>query len=128
MRLQHEQSKLTKQTSSENMKVDQKGNITTIKDTQGDVNLFLEKVIREYNSFKSQNLILDITHDKNVTIKDVKSFSDLSKAHKKGKKSFVIVADRIDFNAVPVKIIAVPSLQEAHDIIEMEEIERDLGF
>ena len=110
------------------MKVDQKGHTTTIKDTQGDVNAFLEKITHEHNSFKNQNLIIDITHDKGITIKDIKSFSELSKAHKKGKKSFVIVADGIDFNDVPVKIIAVPSLQEAHDIIEMEEIERDLGF
>ena len=55
-------------------------------------------------------------------------FSDLSKTHKKLKKSFVIVADGIDFNAVPTKLIVVPSVLEAHDIIEMEEIERDLGF
>ena len=110
------------------MKVDQKRHTTIVKDTQGDVNSFIEKVTREHNTFKSQNLILDITHDKNVTLKDIKLFSELSKTHKKGKKSFVIVADGIDFNAVPTKLIVVPSLQEAHDIIEMEEIERDLGF
>lgn len=110
------------------MKVDQKGHTTTIKDTQGDVNSFLEKVTNEHHSFKSQNLILDITHDKGITIKDIKLFSNLSKTHRKEKKSFVIVADGIDFNAVPVKLTVVPSLQEAHDIIEMEEIERDLGF
>lgn len=110
------------------MKVDQKGHTTTIKDTQGDVNSFLEKVTKEHHSFKSQNLILDITHDKNVTLKDIKLFSDLSKTHRKGRKSFVIVADDIDFNAVPAKLTVVPSFQEAHDIIEMEEIERDLGF
>jgi hypothetical protein len=33
-----------------------------------------------------------------------------------------------DYNAVPDKLTVVPSLLEAHDIIEMEEIERDLGF
>jgi len=110
------------------MKVDQKGHTTIVKDTQGDVNSFIEKVTREHNSFKSQNLIIDITHDKNLTLKDIKLFSELSKTHKKGKKSFVVVADGIDFNAVPTKLIVVPSLQEAHDIIEMEEIERDLGF
>lgn len=110
------------------MKVDQKGHTTIVKDTQGDVNSFIEKVTRDHNSFKSQNLILDITHDKNVTLKDIKLFSELSKTHQKGKKSFVIVADGIDFNAVPTKLIVVPSLQEAKDIIEMEEIERDLGF
>jgi hypothetical protein len=34
----------------------------------------------------------------------------------------------MDYNAIPNTLHVVPSLQEAHDIIEMEEIERDLGF
>lgn len=110
------------------MKVEQKGHTTIIKDTQGNINSFLEKVTQEHNSFKNNNIILDVTHDKNTSINDLKLFSDLSKTHKKGKKSFVMVAENIDFNAVPTKLIVVPSLQEAHDIIEMEEIERDLGF
>lgn len=110
------------------MKVDQKGHTTTIKDTQGNILNFLEKVTHEHASYKNQNLILDVTHDKNVALKDIKAFSDLSKTHRKGKKSLVIVAENIDFNEVPAKLIVVPSLQEAHDIIEMEEIERDLGF
>ena len=53
-------------------------------------------------------------------------FLDLAKAHKKNKKSFVVVATDIDFNKVPTSITTVPSLLEAHDIIEMEEIEREL--
>ncbi len=110
------------------MKVEQKGHTTTIKDTQGNILSFLEKLTNAHASYKNQNLILDVTHDKNVTLKDIKAFSELSKTHLKGKKSFVIVAENIDFNEVPNKLIVVPSLQEAHDIIEMEEIERDLGF
>lgn len=110
------------------MKVDQKGHTTIIKDTQGNIQSFLEKITREHPSFKHQNLILDVTHDKSATLKDIKTFLDLSKTHRKAKKSFVIVASDIDFNEVPAKLIVVPSLQEAHDIIEMEEIERDLGF
>ena len=110
------------------MKVDKKGHTTIIKDTQGNVVSFLEKVTNELGSFKTQNIILDVTHNKNVTLKDIKAFSSLSKLHRKEKKSFVIVAENIDFNEVPTKLIVVPSLLEAHDIIEMEEIERDLGF
>jgi predicted choloylglycine hydrolase len=110
------------------MKVDQKGHTTTIRDTQGNIQNFLEKITHEHQSFKHQNLILDVTHDKNVTLSDLKTFSDLSKLHKKGKKSFVIVAENIDYNAVSSNLIVVPSILEAHDIIEMEEIERDLGF
>ncbi|RXR32255.1 ribonuclease Z [Flavobacterium piscinae] len=110
------------------MKVDQKGHTTILKNTQGDCVAFLEKVTTQHNSFKDQNLILDMSKDKDVKLKQIKLFSDLSKTHKKGKKSFVMVVQDIDFNDVPAKLTVVPTLLEAHDIIEMEEIERDLGF
>jgi hypothetical protein len=45
---------------------------------------------------------------------------------KKAKKSLLYF--RLDYNAVPDTLTVVPSILEAHDIIEMEEIERDLGF
>lgn len=110
------------------MKVDIKGHTTIIKDTESDVAAFLDKVTSQHGTFKEQNLILDISHDKTVDVKAVKSFSALSKTHRKGKKSFVIVAENIDFNDVPESLIVVPTILEAHDMIEMEEIERDLGF
>jgi hypothetical protein len=34
----------------------------------------------------------------------------------------------LDYNAVPDTLTVVPSILEACDIIEMEEIEWDLGF
>ena len=110
------------------MKVDTKGHTTIIKDTEGDVAAFLEKVSSQHTTFKDHNLILDITHDKSVDVKAIKIFTDLSKKHKNGKKSFVIVAENINFNDVPDSLMVVPTLLEAHDMIEMEEIERDLGF
>ena len=110
------------------MKVEHKGHTTTIKDTESSFDVFLQKLTDQYNSYKSVNLIIDITHDKSFEMRNLKQFSDLAKGHKKNKKSFVIVASDIDFNKVPTSINTVPSLLEAHDIIEMEEIERDLGF
>ncbi len=110
------------------MKVEQKGHTTVIKDTESTFDAFLEKLTSQYNSYKSVNLIIDVTHDKSFEMSSLKQFSDLVKAHKKNKKSFVVVAENIDFNNVPASINTVPSLLEAHDIIEMEEIERDLGF
>ena len=80
------------------MKVDIKGHTTIIKDTQGDILAFLEKITQQHASYKDQNLILDVSHDKSVAISSIKLFTDLSKQHKKGKKSFVIVAEDIDFN------------------------------
>ena len=110
------------------MKVEQKGHTTIIRNTQGNTADFQSKIVGQYNSYKSQNLILDLSHDKEIAMPDIKSFIDLTKLHKKGKKSLVLVTDNIDFNAVPASVTVVPTLLEAHDIIEMEEIERDLGF
>ncbi|MEO8254719.1 MAG: ribonuclease Z [Flavobacterium sp.] len=110
------------------MKVTTKGHTIIIKDTEGDITAFLEKVNSQYNSYKDHNLILDISHDTTVDVKSIKIFSDLCKSHKKAKKSLILVVEGIDFNKVPQSIIVVPTQLEAHDLIEMDEIERDLGF
>ncbi|MBP6074049.1 MAG: ribonuclease Z [Flavobacterium sp.] len=110
------------------MKVDQKGHTTTIKDTQNNVEAFVGKIMNEYHVFQNQNLILDVSHNKTLTIADLVHFKELAKTHTKAKKSMIIVSDAIDFNKVPTYLNVVPSVLEAHDMIEMDEIERDLGF
>ena len=109
------------------MKIENKDKTTIIKNTTSDINSFIENITTELINFKSQNLIIDLTTT-DITVKDIKLFAEASKTHKKNKKSFAIVANNIDYNAVPTKISVVPSIQEAKDLIEMEEIERDLGF
>ena len=110
------------------MKVDQKGHTTIIKDTQNNVEAFVGKITNEYHVFQNQNLILDVSHDKAISNADLAHFKDLAKNHKKAKKSMIIVTDTVDFNKVPNYLNVVPSVLEAHDMIEMDEIERDLGF
>jgi len=110
------------------MKVDQKEHTITIKDTQRDFTSFLMKVTHQYKTFEKHNIIIDLSYHKGLTINDIKLLLPLSEQHKKSKKSFVIVGSDIDYNAIPDKLTVVPSSLEANDIIEMEEIERDLGF
>lgn len=110
------------------MKVEDKGHTAIIKDTQGNASDFLQKFTHEYKTFENRNLILDISGDDNVTLQTIGQFKALSKLHRAAKKSFVIVASGLDFGAVPDALVVVPTLLEAHDMIEMDEIERDLGF
>lgn len=110
------------------MKVEQKGHTVSIKDTQGDLVSFLMKLTHEYKTFEKHNMIVDISLHNDLTVKSINSFLPLSKIHKKAKKSFIIVASGIDFNAVSSQLDIVPTVLEAHDTIGMEEIERDLGF
>jgi hypothetical protein len=39
-----------------------------------------------------------------------------------------LVAADLDYNQFDANLVVVPTLQEAFDLIEMDEIERDLGF
>ncbi|MEO8254778.1 MAG: ribonuclease Z [Flavobacterium sp.] len=111
------------------MKVDQKGHTIVIKDTQGDFTSFLMKVTHQYKSYENSNIIIDLSsYKEELPVNDLKLFLPLSKKHKKTKKSFIVVVADFDYNALPAKFTVVPSLLEAHDIIDMEEIERDLGF
>ncbi len=110
------------------MKVDQKGHTVCIKDTQGDLVSFLMKITHEYKSFEKYNIIIDISLHRSLSVKEINTFLPLSKLHKKSKKSFVIVVSDTDINSISHNLTVVPTTLEAHDIIEMEEIERDLGF
>jgi hypothetical protein len=110
------------------MKVEEKGHTIIIKDTQNNLVAFLMKLTHEYKTFQSRNMIIDISNERGLMVKDILTFLPLFKLHKKAKKSFIIVASDFDFNANTKDIVVVRSILEAHDIIEMEEIERDLGF
>lgn len=82
-----------------------------------------------YKDFDQQNIVVDMSKISRITLKDVMEFSEISDFHKKiSEKSFVIVVGTSASFNVPENIISVPTLQEAMDLVEMEEIERDLGF
>ncbi len=87
----------------------------------------IESIILEIENSSYENLIVDLSSNHNISIKDINSFLSISKFFKKNKKSLIIVAQNIDFNKISDKITVVPTLQEAHDMIEMEELERDLA-
>lgn len=107
------------------MKVKEKGHTIIITKTSETPNDFLEKISHEYNQFKDKNLIIDLGNQHPV---DIQIFESLNTQHRANKKSFVVVIPEIDLDDFEDDIIVVPTLQEAHDVIEMEEIERDLGF
>ncbi len=110
------------------MKVEQKGHTTIIKDTKLDLVNFIATIHSQINTFSQHNLIIDLHAYDNLLLKDILLFSDFAKEFKKSKKSIILVVPNFDYNANTKKITVVPSILEAHDIIEMEEIERDLGF
>ena len=102
--------------------------LTIISQENPSIDRFLEHLEKEYPKLKNDNLVLDLSSFTKLTPYNVVAFLEISRKHRKNGKSFVIVSQKISFADVPEEINLVPTLQEAKDIVEMEEIERDLGI
>lgn len=81
---------------------------------------------KRHDDFKHENVVIDILKFKDVDHEHLLSFLELSDRHRMEKKSFVIATDAVDIDKIPDELIVVPTITEAEDIIQMEEIERDL--
>ena len=85
---------------------------------------FSKELIEKYPIFKNDNLIIDFSNNFNIELDEILLFSQLAMDHKNNNRSFVIVCNGFDID----EIIIVPTFKEAEDVIEIEEIERDLGI
>lgn len=107
---------------------DKDGNITIITQEKLSIQEFVRRLDDVYHKFKNDNVVVNLTALKTISLPEIVEFLKVSNQHRQAGHSFVIVTDQVDFDEMPDEIITVPTLQEAYDIIEMEEIERDLGF
>ncbi len=89
---------------------------------------FIEEFNKIYANFRDVNLILDFSNNINIEIEEILLLSPQSKNHKNNNKSFVVVSANTDIERMSDNLIVVPTFQEAIDVIEIEEIERDLGI
>lgn len=89
---------------------------------------FIENVVEAYPKIKNDNIIIDLFSFSKLTTDDVLEFLKISNEHRASKKSFIVVSESISYEEAPDEICVVPTIQEAKDIIQMEEIERDLGL
>lgn len=110
------------------MIVDRDGNITIITQEKASVKTLVNNIEQSYDKYKDYHLIVNLSSIDKVSLEDIIEFLRLSNNHRSDKKSFVVVTEKADLDQMPDEIVVVPTLHEAYDIIEMEDIERDLGF
>ena len=110
------------------MILDQNGNTSIITQEKATVIELVKKLQALYPKFKNNNIIVVLTTLNKLGLQDIIEFLEISNTHRISKHSFVVVSDIINLENIPDEIVVVPTIQEAYDIIEMEEIERDLGF
>ncbi len=111
------------------MKIDVTPKYTVLADERDDAVAFaqyLERIVPE--KYETHNLVIDLLKYDKLQLDELLKYLKLSNYVRSTKHSFVIVNNAIDVDDIPFELILVPTLQEAADIVEMEEIERDLGF
>ncbi|AEM71454.1 hypothetical protein Murru_2416 [Allomuricauda ruestringensis DSM 13258] len=107
---------------------DKDGTTTIVFQEKTTLSGFLENLNKAYPKLKHDNIVVNLFSFNTLEIGDLLEFLDMSNTHKGAGRSFVLVTDKLNYDEIPEEISVVPTLQEAKDLIEMEEIERDLGI
>ncbi len=110
------------------MKSEMKDNHVLITDEKDDMCGFAQFLANIFDQFENKNVIVDLQKYETATLQDFLCFLELSNKHRSDKNSFVIVNSSMSSEEIPEELMVVPTLQEAEDVVQMEEIERDLGF
>lgn len=87
---------------------------------------FVENLKSAYDKLKNDHIIVNLFSFSKLSSDEILEFLELSNLHRNAKKSFVLVTDKVTYDEVPDEISLVPTIQEAMDLVEMEDIERDL--
>ncbi|HET8839690.1 MAG TPA: ribonuclease Z [Flavobacteriaceae bacterium] len=110
------------------MKTIKKENCLILTDEKDNVVDFAAYLEASYDRIKNNHLVIDISKYGQLKLQELLAFLPLSNKHRKKKKSFILVNDTINIDPVPDEMVIAPTLREAEDILQMEEIERDMGF
>jgi hypothetical protein len=110
------------------MFIDQVQDTVILSQANDPYSVFLSEFKSAYHKWNSYHIIINLEsiHKlKNEELTELLPFVEQQMEH---QKSFVIVSDSISYDDAPPALIIVPTIQEAKDVIEMENIERDLGL
>jgi len=89
---------------------------------------FLTEFENVYQEVNKSNIIVLLSETFNNPIEQISLFLDYANQSKENKQSFVVVSEGVDIDDFEESFNVVPTLIEAEDVVEMEMIERDLGF
>tara|TARA_R110002049_G_scaffold45022_4_gene131632 strand:+ start:2934 stop:3266 length:333 start_codon:yes stop_codon:yes gene_type:complete len=110
------------------MLITKKDTYTLISSDENSLKEFQNSLDDKVNKLEKEHLILHISEDINVNNKDFLLFLNIAEQKQQNGTSFVVINSSINVDDFPENLNIVPTLQEAEDILEMEAIERELGF
>ncbi|APZ47969.1 hypothetical protein BW723_17430 [Polaribacter reichenbachii] len=110
------------------MKIEKKEKYTLVSSDDNSFSSFYESFLENLTSLKKEHLVLQISENLNVKTEEILLFLSITEEKKENGTSFVIVKSNINMDDFPENFNIAPTLIEAEDILEMEAMERELGF
>lgn len=110
------------------MKIETKEEYTLISSESNSFADFAINFEKEYPKLREKHLIIKLSNKLNITNQDFFVLLGRAELHKQNGTTFIVVYKNADVDALPETFNIVPTLQEAEDVLNMENIERSLGF
>ena len=110
------------------MEIQEKEDYTLVHQKEHSFTKFVTDFEENHKNIENNNTIILLSDDTAITEKEIFVFLKYSEIHVNNGTTFVLVHKGIDIDNFPEDFNIAPTLQEAEDILEMENIQRDLGF
>ena len=110
------------------MNIEKRNNYTYISTDEMSSKDFFKALIHNHKNLEKTHLIINLSDGKNISKEEVLLLLDMAYQHKKNGTTFVVVSKEIDIDLFSEGFNIVPTLTEAEDVLEIENIERELGF
>jgi hypothetical protein len=81
-----------------------------------------------YKEIIDKNIIIDFGEKNIFSSSFLNKLLNISISHQNLNLSFVIVSSLLNSESIPESLVCSPTLNEAKDLIEMDEMQRDLGL
>ncbi|MBO2545508.1 ribonuclease Z [Salegentibacter sp. BDJ18] len=109
------------------MKISEKENYILIEPLEAPVVDFVSLLTQRHAEFENNNVAVNLLAYHQIKKEEVMGFLEIATTHQMNNKSFVLISNAVTIDELPEEIVVVPSLREAEDLIQMDEIQRDLG-
>jgi hypothetical protein len=103
-------------------------NYTALVSNEATFQEFYQSFSSQFESLKDRHLIVEVSENLNTSKEDISLFLNVAESQKENGMSFVVICATVDNDVFPEHFNIVPTFLEAEDILQMEAIERDLGF
>lgn len=110
------------------MTIENKENYVLITSNENSFTEFHNSLVKQIPAFSKDHLIIQISDEIEVKTEDFLLFLSIADQKKENGTSFVVIKTNINVDDFPDNFNIVPTLIEAQDILEMEAMERELGF